>query len=155
MTTIAANLEMMVADSKVTDDEGELPSYTAKKIVRFSGGVAGAAGDAGNCLRFMEWAAKDFAKPEPQFTAGAKFVGLILNKEGLHIFDPSYPTAERIHQGKFFAIGSGADAATAALMLGCDPIKAVKLACKIDSANSGLPLQIIRMRPARRKPKSK
>lgn len=141
----------MVADSKVTDDDGELPTYSAAKIIRFSGGIAGASGEGGNCMRFLEWAKGDFAPPQPKFSDD-KFTGLILNNDGLFIFIPSFPTAEKLtgEGSKFYAIGSGGELARLAMRLGCDPKKAVLLACEYDES-SAPPLQVLRLR----KPKSK
>jgi hypothetical protein len=144
MTTIAANLEMMVADSKVSDVGDAAYSYSAHKIVRFKDGIAGAEGDGGNCMRFLLWAANNFTPPTPVFSK-AEFSGLILNSGGLFIFDQTYPCAERLYKTKHFAIGSGSQAARAAMSLGRSPIHAVRLACRLDDG-SGLPLQILRLR---------
>ena len=143
MTTIAADHSMMVADSKVSDDEG-WPSYSARKIVRFKNGVAGAAGESGNCMRFLAWALRNFEPPCPEFSK-ADFKGLILTPEGLHIFERGFPCAEPLYKTSAFAIGSGEQAARAAMLMGCSPIYAVRLACKLDDL-SGLPLQILRLR---------
>lgn len=140
---------MMVADVKVTDDEGDCPTYFATKITRFLGGIAGACGDAGNCLRFLEWARKDFEQPEPKFIEGkdAKFVGLILNAKGLHIFYPGLPTAEKLvgADAQFYAIGSGGELARLAMHLGKHPVDAVKLACRYDEASGGR-IQVLKLK---------
>lgn len=147
MTTIVATRDRMVADSKTTIPSADLV-YPSTKIFRAKGAIVGACGDNGDCVRFIQWAQDNF-KGRPEFTFQKdsdedSIVGLMLNKEGIHIFAPSYPAPELIN-ADFFAIGSGADAATVAMLLGKTPEEAVELACKVDEQNSGLPLQVIKL----------
>ena len=147
MTTIAANLEMMVADSKCTLENAGI-SYPATKIVRAKDCIVGACGDNGDCSRFLEWAQGGW-KQKPKFTHNVDdeddaIIGLVLKRDGIYIFCPSYPAPEKI-DAEFFAIGSGGTAARAAMLLGADPVKAVEISCQVDEY-SGLPLQILKLK---------
>lgn len=145
MTTIAANREVMVADSKVTVEHKGI-TYPATKIVRVGGRIIGASGHAGDCTRFMEWGKKDFKGAVPKWVEAVgsedQVLGLVLDVDGIYIFSPGDPEPEKVN-AEFFAVGSGGKAARAAMMLGCDPIKAVEIACAVDDFYSGPPLQIL------------
>jgi hypothetical protein len=148
MTTIAANLEMMVADSKVTVEHKGI-TYPATKIVRAGSRIVGASGHGGDCTRFLEWARKDFkgAAPkwhEPQGSEDS-VLGLVLDSDGIYIYSPGDPEPEKVN-AEFFAVGSGGKAARAAMKLGLDPIKAVELACEVDDFYSGLPIQVLSLK---------
>lgn len=147
MTTIAANREMMVADSKVTVEHKGM-TYPATKIVRAGNRIAGASGHGGDCTRFLEWAKKDFKGQPPKWhePQGSEdsVLGLVLDADGIYIYSPGDPEPEKVN-ADFFAVGSGGKAARAAMMLGCDPVKAVEIACTVDDFWSGPPLQILRL----------
>jgi ATP-dependent protease HslVU (ClpYQ) peptidase subunit len=148
MTTIAANLEMMVADSKVTVEHKGM-TYPATKMVRAGGRIVGASGHGGDCTRFLDWARKDFkgAAPkwhEPQGSEDS-VLGLVLDSDGIYIYSPGDPEPEKVN-AEFFAVGSGGKAARAAMKLGLDPVKAVELACEVDDFYSGLPIQVLRLK---------
>ena len=120
MTTIAANREMMVADSKVTVETKGI-TYPARKIVRAGDRIVGASGHGGDCTRFMEWAKKDFKGQPPKWhepdTSDDCVLGLVLDADGIYIFTPGDPEPEKVN-ADFFAVGSGGKAARAAMMLG-------------------------------------
>lgn len=146
MTTIAANREMMVADSKVTVEHKGL-TYPATKIVRAGSRIVGASGDGGDCTRFLEWAKKDFKGAEPKWkSAGTDdcVFGLVLDADGIYVYSPGDPEPEKVN-ADFFAVGSGGKAARAAMKLGLDPIKAVELCFEVDDFYSGPPLQILKL----------
>ena len=70
--------------------------YPTTKIIRVKGDLLGAAGDAGDCTRFMDWAKHDFSeKKRPKFTVPADdrdaAVLLILNAEGIFTMSTSDP----------------------------------------------------------------
>lgn len=145
MTTIAANAEVMVADSKVTVGQGT--SYRATKIVRVKRMIVGACGHGGDCSRFLDWAQRDFKAPAPKWKCEPddeeSVFALILKPDGLYAFVQTDPEPEKMNE-EFFAIGSGGKAARAAMLMGADPVKAVEIACTVDD-NSGLPLQILHL----------
>jgi ATP-dependent protease HslVU (ClpYQ) peptidase subunit len=143
LTTIAANAEQMVADSKVTVGQGT--SYRAMKIVRVRKMIVGACGHGGDCSRFLDWAQRDFKAPAPKWKCDPdddeSVLALILKSDGLYAYTQTDPEPEKMNED-FFAIGSGGKAARAAMLMGADPVKAVELSCQVDD-NSGLPLQIL------------
>lgn len=146
MTTIAANHDMMAADSKVTCGSGV--SYRTDKIVRVKGMIIGACGDSGDCSRILEWAQRDFKEPAPKWNCTPKdeesVWAIILKKDGLYFFDQTFPEPEKMNE-PFFAIGSGGKPAHVAMILGKNPEEAVALACEVDG-NSGLPVQVLRLK---------
>lgn len=146
MTTIAANLEMMVADSKVSVEAGV--SYPTTKIIRVKSMILGAAGHSGDCSRFLEWGRGEFKGPTPKFEAKEgnedSIHALVLKKDGLYFFGVSYPEPEKVEL-EFFAIGSGGKAARVAMKLGYDPIKAVELACEVDDY-TGPPIVVLKLK---------
>jgi ATP-dependent protease HslVU (ClpYQ) peptidase subunit len=148
MTTIVASTAhgIMVADSKVTIGKGI--SYPTTKIVKINGSmIAGAAGHAGDCSRFLEWATDDFkpkSKPKfEDFSSDGMIDALVLKKDGIYFYSPGYPSLEKIN-AEFYAIGSGGKPARAALLMGADPVKAAELACQVDDY-SGLPLLVLEL----------
>lgn len=146
MTTIIAVENAMYADSKVTLGKGY--SYPTTKIVKTKGQLVGAAGHAGDCSRFLEWASDGFTnKSKPKFEAPAgsddAIDGLIVKEDGIYYFCPEYPFPERIN-ADFYAIGSGSKAARAAMLMGADPAKALEIAMQVDDF-TGPPVQILRL----------
>lgn len=147
MTTIAANLECMASDSKVTLSHGV--SYRTAKIVRLKRMIVGACGNSGDCTRLLEWGERDFKDPHPKWEEDAEAEesvwALILKPEGLFFFAQDYPSPEKMDE-PFFAIGSGGKAARVAMLLGKTPEEAVELACQVDDS-SGMPVQVLRLKP--------
>lgn len=146
MTTIAANLESMASDSKVSVGFGV--SYKAVKIVRVKRMVVGACGNGGDCSRLLEWAERDFKAPAPAWVEadGSEDAvwALVLKADGLYFFTQTDPEPERMDE-PHFAIGSGGKAARVALLLGKTPEEAVELACQVDGS-SGLPVQVLHLK---------
>ena len=136
----------MVSDSKVSLAHKGF-SYPAIKIVKAGKMVIGAAGDGGDCTRFLKWGENGFKGAEPKWTdttSDDQIVGLVLKEDGIYLWSRGDPEPEKV-LAEFFAIGSGGKAARIALMLDVDPIKAVELACLVDDLNSGPPLQVLEL----------
>lgn len=146
MTTIAADLESMASDSRVSVGGGN--SYRTAKIVRVKKMIVGACGHGGDCSRVLEWAERDFKGEAPKWQEEAaseeSVWALILKPDGLYSFTQTDPEPERMEEPAF-AIGSGGKAARVAMMLGKTPEEAVVLACQVDDY-SGLPVQILTLR---------
>lgn len=149
MTTIVANLDMMVSDSKCSVEHKGI-DYPTIKIVKAGGQIFGAAGDGGDCTRFLKWASGGFKLgQEPKWstttTTGTEdaVIGLVLNDKGIHIWSYGDPEPEKI-ESEFYAIGSGGKAARVAMLLGQTPEEAVNLAIAVDPFSGG-PLQIIHL----------
>lgn len=148
MTTIVATLEAMGSDSLVSNaDTGVM--YPARKFVRIKGDLIGAAGDSGDCLRFLDWAKHDFAekkKPKFTFTEGdSEAHVLVLNGEGLFMMSTSDPYPELV-ESPFWAIGSGGDAALGALASGKTIEEALEIAARFDMFTKG-PFRVERLKP--------
>lgn len=147
MTTIVAVKGSLLSDSKVTLGKGY--SYPATKIIKVKGMLVGAAGHAGDCSRFLEWAADGFTnKSRPKFECPSghddAIDGLIVKEDGIYFFCPEYPFPERIN-ADFYAIGSGSKAARAAMLMGADPEQALAIAMQVDDF-SGPPIQILKLK---------
>lgn len=135
MTTIASTSKALGADSMVFV-EGKGLWYPAKKILRVKAGIVGAAGDAGDCVRFMEWAKVEFnEKKRPKFSAqpGAEdeAILLMLTKDGIHFMSTTDPYPELVAKD-FYAIGSGGKAAMGALYSGKSLEDALDIAHAVD-----------------------
>lgn len=147
MTTIVASVshKIMVADSKVTIGKGI--SYPTTKIIKAHGVIAGAAGDAGDCSRFLEWAKDEFkskSKPKFQVMQGDDLIdALVIMSSGIYFYSPGYPDLEKIN-ADFYAIGSGGKPARAAMMLGATPLQAAEIAASCDDY-SGPPFMVLEL----------
>lgn len=140
MTTIAANLEMMAADSLVVVGDLSFPSI---KLVRFEDAIIGAAGDSDACHFFFEWwPLRD--KQKFKIPKDLELEALVLTDSGLYRYGAS-GKADVVSDG-LCAIGSGASLALASLdtqvKMGHspDPRIAVEVAC-LRNPNSALPVQ--------------
>lgn len=168
MTTIAANLECMAADRRVSDsDENDAFtgwSYPARKIFRIGNSLYGTSGHGSMCLVFIEWLKTNRSRHALYRILGDEdrcaFRVLELRsaphrrgKATLHVWDgwgiPEQVLADHI------AVGSGAKAACALLDKGEGPEGAIRGAMPHDFFTGGpidvewlLPRELL---PARRK----
>lgn len=147
MTTIVATLDALGADTMVTRVDGTF--YPTTKIIRVKGDLIGAAGDAGDCTRFMDWAKHDYSeKKRPKFTVAADdrdaAILLILNSEGIFTMSTTDPYPELI-TSDCYAIGSGGDAARAAIMCGKTLEEALAIAAQIDM-HTRAPFTILKLK---------
>lgn len=130
MTTVAANLDMIAADSNVSDGTEDFRVKT--KIYQVKGGLAGYCGHVHVGLKLIEWL-QNPRKKKPEFTETDSASVLILDAEGLAYMDTSMRIM-RLRDTEY-AIGTGAQAARAAMLCGRDPKRAVEIACKIDPSS--------------------
>ena len=146
MTVVVCNRKVMLSDSRVTV-EPISHAYPAVKIVKSkSGWLCGAAGDGGDCSRFLEWAESDFAKKdEPKwFSAGDSLAnGLVVKPDGIYFWTPNEPF-ERI-VSDHWAVGSGGTAARAAIHCGKTIEEAVEISILINELTCGGPVQRIEL----------
>jgi len=147
MTTIAANRDQMVSDSKVSLEHKGI-DYPAVKIVKKHGMLIGAAGHGGDCTRFIKWALSKFQDKEPKWAEEEgeedAVMGMVVKDDGIYVWSQGDPEPERV-EAEFFAVGSGGKAARAAMLMGADPEKAVAIACQVDPY-SALPLQVLQLK---------
>lgn len=135
MTTIAATMDAIAGDRMVFD-EGKGTWYPAIKVRRIKGALVGAAGDAGDCTRFLDWAETDFnPKKKPKFEeepgSDDTAVLLLVNEEGIHVMHTTDPYPEKVADATY-AIGSGGKAAWAALHAGKSLEGAMEIAHAVD-----------------------
>lgn len=148
MTTIVAVTGAMGSDTFVSSDTGV--SYPARKVVRIKGDLIGAAGDSGDCLRFLEWAKHDFAeKKRPKFTCASNDENeahiLLVNAEGIFTMSTTDPYPEEI-LSPYWAIGSGGDAALGALAKGATLEEALEIAARFDMYTKA-PFHVEKLKP--------
>lgn len=142
MTTIAANLECMAADTRVTED-GCAP-FPATKIFRVGQSLFGSAGHGDMCLVMIEW-----LKTSRNRMALYKQWGdydrdqialLELNPKGLFRWT-GWGIPEQVIGVKHYAIGSGQVAALKGMDKGESPEEAVRGAVNYD-IYTGNPIQV-------------
>lgn len=134
MTTIAAcfSKREIAADSMVTLEGA---CYSVNKLRKGVMSVYGAAGEWDACLKFLQ--AIESGKLEE---LEIDVTLLELRKDGLWVYE-SCLLPSKI-KDDFYAIGSGAPYAIAAMRLGCTPSEAVAIACEFDPA-SRLPVDTL------------
>ena len=138
MTTILADLKLglMVADSSISDGDRV---WVGRKVYRHRGVLYGFAGDVDEAVQFMDWVK---GGPTPKFGHSDC---LALSPGGLLHYNRSInpiPVASGIE-----TIGTGGKSAICAYeaLDWLDPVRAVRIACKHDSA-SRAPLRIYKLK---------
>ena len=129
MTTIAASFSQkeIAADSMVTLESCH---YQVTKLRRGSQSVFGAAGDWDGCLKFLNaLESGNIADLETDITL------LELRRDGIWVYEGCITPAKI--KNDFYAIGTGANYAIAAMRLGCTPTEAVAIACEFDPQSRG------------------
>ena len=140
MTTIVANKQRMLSDSRVSGNNNRI--YEAPKLYRKGDAIIGCAGDNDAIETFVKWYGTK--KKKPLFKSDS-FDALVLTPQGLYTYDET--CSRDFILGEFHAIGSGGDAALGALFMGADLETAVKIACKVDKY-SGEPIQVMELEHA-------
>lgn len=132
MTTIAVRAGVMAADSRVTHSSEAGGSRVAQcvKIFRKAGDLVGLAGESEPGLVFLDWYGTKKAPPSVLIDAEADFTALVLTTKGMFEYG-KYCRPEKVI-GKFWAVGSGAKAALAAMHMGASAYRAVEIAALID-----------------------
>lgn len=131
MTTIVCDTESMASDSMCSD---ELTKCSVVKIYRIRGQLIGIAGVYAHCMTFIEYLkAGDEEADHPDMDG--VFAIVLTNKGAIWMYD-GHPTAYQVKDG-FAAIGSGSQAALAAMHCGLSPKCAVRIAAKIDPRTGG------------------
>lgn len=144
MTTIAVDLDAreIAADSQDTDEGGQ--KYHCQKLFEVNGHIIATAGGSYAGLLFVEWF--DQWENEPDWDERPDLLNLDLEEDFECLVirpDGSCYTVNRLfvpyeqEHNRQIAIGSGGKAARAAMMAGCRPKDAVKIAKKIDTYTGG------------------
>lgn len=130
----------MAADTQVNYGAMTFPS---RKIFATVQGLVGVAGPSIQCAKFIEWVEEGMDKnTRPDMEEGDEIQALLLNDEGLFFFEGDW-VACRVERD-YHAIGTGGEAALAAMMCGKNPREAVEVACCIDS-QSGQPVTVLNL----------
>lgn len=157
MTTIAVREGIIAADSRLTVDYGSgARKHTCRKLFRkkITEGkktfdvIIATAGEASSGMVFHDWYGSGKSIPEVFLHLGGDFTCLVLRPEGLFEFDV-YCRPERIEED-FYAVGSGAMAALAAMHCGKSALEAVRIAARLDPFTGG---RIVSETLAPRRPK--
>lgn len=122
----------MAGDSQLTD---EVCKSHCRKVWRHKGVCIGIAGTYNDCTEFISWYRGGMKGDLPEMK---DVNALMLSPNGIWMFDGSakpYKITDR-----FMAIGSGAQAAMAAMYMGASPKEAVEIASKVDAYTGG-PIQ--------------
>ena len=143
MTTIAANRKEMAGDSRCTDGD---TSFRTRKLWRFGDVIVGAAGNNAGIAKFRDWIKEGDPDMEPpKFGKDDELQALVLTPAGIFSYGKDCMPDEILDD--FYAVGTGAHAALAAMHLGCSPTDAVAVACKVDNG-TGEPVQTMRLADA-------
>lgn len=143
MTTVAYRGGILAADSRAT--HGDAGATTATKLFRKRIGrrehLVGVAGDLYAALIFIDWYGTAETKRPEQFAdlfdAGEDFGALIW--DGKSLWECNRLCRMVRVEEPYFAVGSGAQFALAAMDCGKSAREAVRIACRRDN-NSGLPV---------------
>ncbi len=157
MTTIAYRNGTIAADSRTTlETEGGgarmfLCEKLFRKTVTLKDGktqevIIATAGESTPGMVFLDWFWSGQEPPERLIDGEADFTCLVLQEDGLFEYDAWCRGIQILDE--FYAIGSGAKAALAAMYMGASAAKAVEIACRIDFY-SGPPITTMRLRNAK------
>ncbi len=126
----------MAADKLAVSGNGKHGRVT--KIFKVNGhlvGIAGAMDVAIALLRWFENGCDDDDWPSLQHDERECSM-MVVSPEGVISVYERYPLPIVFEQGAH-AIGSGRDFALAAMLLGCDPMKAIEVASELDAWTGG------------------
>lgn len=122
----------MSCDSRTSFDNGEFFSCD-DKIERIGDSLVGCAGKVDSIFKFLRWFRNQ--EQERPDMADEEFCAVVLNKHGIFVYlNTTYPS--RVHE-PHFSIGSGSQAARAAMFCGKSPAEAVSIAIKCDRNSGG------------------
>jgi ATP-dependent protease HslVU (ClpYQ) peptidase subunit len=128
MTTVVCTREEMASDSLLSGDY----RATAKKIWKVKGSIVGIAGTYRDCVQFVKWLKGELDECPDMEEVDAIVVtqsGKILHYNGSA--DPFEVNDD------FSAIGSGAQAAMAAMHMGASVERAIEIAVLVDGGSGG------------------
>lgn len=140
MTTITYRDGVLAADSLATMGDTKAHGHY-QKIRRIGDHLVGAAGSVADSQHFVDWLKHgDENVPPPK----GNYSALIIDPRG-RVREIENGSVLPVPRGaKFFAVGSGAPFALAAMYAGASAAEAVKIAAKIDTA-TGLPVKTLKL----------
>lgn len=145
MTTVAASLDFMeiAADSMCSGDDIH---YLVDKLRKGKVSVYGSAGDWDKILKFYE-----ALEGKGELDSDCDIEVLELRHDGLWVYEGTLIPARL--KNRFYAIGTGAGYALAAMHLGKSPREAVQIAALFDPGTGG-PIDVLKLEGSRAKNKS-
>ena len=145
MTTIAAKASTgeIAADSMVSGDDS---FYLVEKLRLGKTSLYGACGDWDKILKFYQ-----VLEAGGDLDSDTDVTVLELRHDGIWIYESTIIPAKI--KNDFWAIGTGANYAIAAMHLGLSPAEAVKIACMYDTS-SHEPIDVLKL-PRRSRGKTK
>lgn len=151
MTTIAANLTSMAADSMASDGFADFPVFKVRGI---DGSLYGGCGTIVGITRFFDWVARGKPKKKPKHASGEDFTILELNEHGIFLWEGAYIP---FHCPRpFHAIGAGAQAAITLMMHGdAPPEVAVEASCDVVPSACARPVHLYHLADYQPKKKRK
>ena len=146
MTTIAASVRFneIAADSMIS---GQDTHYAVSKLRSLRSSAIGAAGDWRHILEFYKRLARKKA-----LDADCDISAIELRRDGIWVYESTVIPA-RIEQD-FFAVGTGAGYAIAAMHLGKSPQEAVEIAALFDPNTRG-PVHVLKLGAPRAKKRTR
>lgn len=140
MTTIAVKDGIMAADSLATGGSGKqiCQKLHRKQITegrKTFDVVIGIAGEVFAALTFFDWYGTGKQIPDTILNIHSDFSCLILRPDGLYEVDNHCRPDLVLDES--FAIGSGAQAARAAMLCGKSAVEAVRIAARLDHSTGG------------------
>ena len=142
MTTIAASRlhGEMAADTQMNLG---CSIFHCKKIFATDHGLVGAAGSSIDCSKFLQWVERGMdEESRPSIDGEDGFQAIVLRHGAIFMFERDcFPM--RIERD-FHAIGSGGDAALAAMFCGKTPKRAVEIASKCNNQTGG-PITVLKL----------
>lgn len=158
MTTIAYRDGVLAADSWAvySSEAGGSRRHTCQKLYRKSitegrktfDVVIGTAGEGFPALVFVDWYGSGKPVPDVLQNLGGDFLCVVLKPDGLYEADV-FCRLDKV-KDEFYAIGSGAKAALAAMHCGKSAVEAVRIAARIDPYTGGR-IVVESLEPKRRK----
>lgn len=136
MTTIAYRDGVLAADTIMTSG-GVLIGECAKIVRRADGDMAGGAGDATFLAAFRDWFMGGETEPLPELKEGDTWMdrAAVFRRDGwIEVFEPRGKFDVR---ARYYAMGSGKEAALGAMFAGADAVTAVMAAIEHDPHTGG------------------
>jgi ATP-dependent protease HslVU (ClpYQ) peptidase subunit len=146
MTTIAARFSTLeiAADSMVSGDDS---FYLVEKLRKGKESIYGGCGDWDKLLKFYQ-----SLESSSDFDSEVDVTVLELRNDGIWIYESTIIPAKI--KNDFWAVGTGANYAIAAMHLGKSPKEAVEIACLYDTSSNG-PIDVLTLGRSRGNRKSK
>lgn len=149
MTTIIATKNKILSDGKVTVGS-RVDQYNFKKVRQIGGYLVGGAGRLSSILTFFSWFEQNLQCQAAQEAIPGlmiqsdpdkedeEFVALVVHPDGrIFIHEGNNPARSMPIEAEYYAVGSGADFALAALDGGASPEQAMEVAKMRDAFSGG------------------